>query len=109
MQTNSETAPDSVSHGAFPLCFRRKFRRPYCAGGCLTYPPAAASGALLREPVKRSPCRSHPVFHGWIKDRLTPKRFRDAGHFWGIAPGTTPGAIRARMADVDNMLRQAGI
>lgn len=33
---------------------------------------------------------SHPVFREWIKDPTLPKHFRDAGHFWGIAPGTPP-------------------
>jgi hypothetical protein len=33
---------------------------------------------------------SHPVFREWLKNPATPKHFRDAGHFWGIAPGTPP-------------------
>jgi hypothetical protein len=50
---------------------------------------------------------SHPVFREWIKDPTMPRHFRDAGHFWGIAPGTPPGVIRTRIADVDNTLIQA--
>jgi hypothetical protein len=50
---------------------------------------------------------SHPVLQGWIKDPSTPRHFRDAGYFWGIAPGTPPSVIRTRIADVDNMLEKA--
>jgi hypothetical protein len=58
---------------------------------------ANAIGAIL----------SHRVFHEWIKDPTFPKHFRDAGHFWGIAPGTPPSVIRARITDVDNTLDAA--
>jgi hypothetical protein len=47
---------------------------------------------------------SHPVFREWVRDRGTPRYFRDAGHFWGIAPGTPSSVIRARIGDVDNTL-----
>jgi hypothetical protein len=50
---------------------------------------------------------SHPVLQEWLKDPSTPRHFRDAGYFWGIAPGTPPSVIRARIADVDNMLEKA--
>jgi len=50
---------------------------------------------------------SHSVFREWVKDPATPKHFRDAGHFWGIAPGTPPTVIRARIAEVDHTLRKA--
>ena len=36
-----------------------------------------------------------------------PKQFRDAGHFWGIAPGTPPRVIRSRIKDVDGTLSAA--
>jgi hypothetical protein len=49
----------------------------------------------------------HPVFREWIKDPSTPKHFRDAGHFWGVAPGTPPSVIRARIAEVDRTLETA--
>lgn len=58
---------------------------------------ADALGAIL----------SHPVFHEWMKDAAMPKHFRDAGHFWGIAAGTPPSVIRARITDVDNTLQKA--
>ena len=50
---------------------------------------------------------SHSVFREWTKDSAMPKHFRDAGHFWGIAPGTPPTVIRARIAEVDHTLRRA--
>ena len=50
---------------------------------------------------------SHPVFISWTKDSSTPKYFRDAGHFWGIAPGTPPSVITARIRDTDQTLSRA--
>ena len=50
---------------------------------------------------------SHPVFGEWMKDPTTPKHFRDAGHFWGVAPGTPPSVIRARIGEVDRTLEKA--
>jgi hypothetical protein len=47
---------------------------------------------------------SHPVFRDWMTNPAAPKHFRDAGHFWGIAPGTPPRVIRTRINDVDNTL-----
>jgi len=51
---------------------------------------------------------SHPVFLEWLKNPEMPKHFRDAGYFWGVAPGTPPSVIRARIRDVDNTLEKAG-
>jgi hypothetical protein len=50
---------------------------------------------------------SHPVFSEWTKDQTTPKRFRDAGHFWGIAVGTPPRVIQKRIAEIDHTLERA--
>jgi len=50
---------------------------------------------------------SHPVFSEWLKDHAMPKYFRDAGHFWGIAPGTPPKVIRTRIREVDRTLETA--
>lgn len=50
---------------------------------------------------------SHSVFRGWLKDSSSPKHFRDAGHFWGIAPGTPAKVIQARIQDVDHNLETA--
>ena len=50
---------------------------------------------------------SHSVFREWLKDPALPKYFRDAGHFWEIAPGTPPSVIKTRIAGIDNTLRTA--
>jgi hypothetical protein len=50
---------------------------------------------------------SHPVFLNWLKDPATPRHFRDAGYFWGIAPGTPPSVIRTRVNYVDETLSTA--
>ena len=42
-----------------------------------------------------------------MKDASSPKHFRDAGHFWGIAPGTPAKVIQTRIIDVDNNLKTA--
>ena len=49
----------------------------------------------------------HPVFRGWLKDSSSPKHFRDAGHFWCIAPGTPAKVIQTRILDVDHNLETA--
>ena len=49
----------------------------------------------------------HPVFRQWLEDKAKPKHFRDAGHFWGIAPGTPPHIVRERVGGIDNILRSA--
>lgn len=50
---------------------------------------------------------SHQVFGKWMKDPTFPRSFRDAGHFWGVAPGTPPSVMRARIRDVDTALDAA--
>lgn len=47
---------------------------------------------------------SHPVFVRWLTDPATPKYFRDAGHFWGIAAGTPASVVRARIGEVAKTL-----
>jgi hypothetical protein len=49
----------------------------------------------------------HPAFIAWLKDPTTPKSFRDAGHFWGVAPGTPPRVVRQRVTAVDDTLESA--
>lgn len=49
----------------------------------------------------------HPVFKDWQNDPRRPKYFRDAGYFWGIAPGTPPKTIRERIGFVDQTLQAA--
>lgn len=50
---------------------------------------------------------SHSVFRGWLKDPSTPKHFRDAGHFWSVAPGTPSKVIQTRVLDIDRTLEKA--
>jgi hypothetical protein len=49
----------------------------------------------------------HPTFIAWLKDANTPRHFRDAGHFWGVAPGTPPRVIRDRLQEIDDTLHDA--
>lgn len=46
----------------------------------------------------------HQVFSSWLKDRSNPRSFREAGHFWGVAPGTPPRVIRERVERVDHVV-----
>jgi hypothetical protein len=39
----------------------------------------------------------HPTFKVWLNDPAKPKYFREAGHFWGIAPGTPARTVRERI------------
>jgi hypothetical protein len=50
---------------------------------------------------------SHPVFRQWLKEPSLPRYFRDAGHFWEIAPGTPPSVIRSRIRRIDDTLEKA--
>jgi hypothetical protein len=47
---------------------------------------------------------NHTVFQEWLKDPNKPKQFRDAGWFWGIAPGTPPKIVKERLTAVENTL-----
>lgn len=38
---------------------------------------------------------------------MKPKYFREAGHFWGIAPGTPARTVRERILGVDRVLARA--
>ena len=49
----------------------------------------------------------HTVFRQWLANSSKPKYFRDAGHFWGIAPGTPANVVRNRVGSVDRILSSA--
>jgi hypothetical protein len=49
----------------------------------------------------------HTVFRAWLADSSKPKYFREAGHFWGIAPGTPPKTVRDRIQRVERVLKGA--
>jgi len=48
-----------------------------------------------------------PEFRAWLGDKSKPNRFRDAGNFWGIAPGTPPRTVRERVIQIDQTLATA--
>ncbi len=50
---------------------------------------------------------SHPEFRDWLRDPSSPSRFRGAGLFWGISPGTPAETVRQRVTDVDRLLEEA--
>ncbi len=50
---------------------------------------------------------NHPVFRDWKIDKSKPKSFRDAGWFWGIAPGTPPKVAFERLKYVEQILFEA--
>lgn len=59
----------------------------------------------LEEEVKE--ILEHRAFRGWLADPSKPKYFREAGHFWGIAPGTPPRTVRERVRRIEDILRRA--
>lgn len=42
-----------------------------------------------------------------MTEPATPKSFRDAGHFWGVAPGTPARVVRQRVRAVEDTLNAA--
>lgn len=49
----------------------------------------------------------HPVFVGWLKEPDAPRRFREAGRFWGVAAGMPPETVRGRVSGVEDTLNAA--
>jgi hypothetical protein len=62
-------------------------------------------GRVLESEVTR--IIEHPAFVGWLTNPNTPSRFRDIGHFWGVAPGTPPRVVRQRVRGVEETLTAA--
>jgi hypothetical protein len=50
---------------------------------------------------------SDPNFLAWRADPTKPSRFRGAGAFWGIAPGTPSQLVRERVLGVERALQHA--
>ncbi|MBN2331385.1 MAG: hypothetical protein JXC85_06225 [Candidatus Aenigmarchaeota archaeon] len=50
---------------------------------------------------------NHPIFSEWLKDSNKPEKFRDAGWFWGIAPGNPPSIVAERLANIEQNLIEA--
>lgn len=63
------------------------------------------AGRELEEAVRK--ILEHPVFKDWLTNPTRPKYFREAGHFWGIAPGTPPRTVRERVNSVEHTLKAA--
>jgi len=100
-----------VSLGLLEKVAQRTFR--ITGAGIVLATEAAGTNPELRATAVRrladavSAILSHPVLAEWIRDPTMPKYFRDAGHFWGIAAGTPPSVIRARIATIDRTLEEA--
>ena len=68
---------------------------------------------VLREKIRRESedqirrILEHPTFQQWLGDHDKPKRFRDAGAFWDVAPGTPPTVIEKRIQGIDDILDTA--
>jgi hypothetical protein len=68
---------------------------------------------VVREKIRRESeeevrrILEHPVFHQWLEDPKRPKKFREAGTFWNIAPGTPRAVIAKRIQAVDDVLTTA--
>jgi hypothetical protein len=68
---------------------------------------------IVREKIRRQSedevraIIEHPTFRQWLTDQERPKKFRDAGAFWNVAPGTPPDVIRKRIQHVDDVLSSA--
>jgi hypothetical protein len=97
--------------GLFEKVRQRTYR--LTASGLAAASEVAGAHPAMRGKAERtladaiSAILNHPVFNEWMKNPAMPKHFRDAGHFWGIAPGTPPRVIRTRITEVDNMLEKA--
>ena len=89
--------------------FDRVGTRIYCvtAAGLATYATLDISNQSLHDKAGRAleleirQILEHRVFKDWLKDPSKPRYFREAGHFWGIAPGTPKNTVRQRIRKVD--------
>ncbi len=63
------------------------------------------AGRTLEHEIKQ--ILEHTVFRAWLQNPALPKHFRDAGHFWGIAPGMPPRTVRERVEAIERTLRAA--
>ncbi len=82
---------------------------PIGQGFCEAYYPKRAFSVT---PTAASPARNNTsppnAFQRyrlvWIKSPEKPLKFRNAGYFWGIAPGTPSEVVRERVGGVDRLL-----
>jgi hypothetical protein len=100
-----------VGQGLLEKVHRRVYK--ITAAGCVAASALQPKDAVAREKADRQLEQAvkqiieHPVFKEWLTDRMRPKYFREAGHFWGIAPGTPPKTVKERVDSVEQTLRAA--
>jgi hypothetical protein len=63
------------------------------------------AGRRLEEEIRQ--IIEHPVYKLWRRDPKQPTWFLQAGHFWGIAPGTPSKTVRDRVTAVERTLAAA--
>jgi hypothetical protein len=100
-----------VGEGLLEKVHRRVFR--LTPSGLAEASALCPTDAIAREKADRQLEQAvkqiieHPVFRDWLKDSTRPKYFREAGHFWGIAPGTPPKTVLERVSSVERTLSSA--
>lgn len=112
MQKEVERRGNSLVRSGFfvrvsPLVFR------LTPAGLSAASKLCPSNVVIREKADRRleesirPILEHPVFQSWLQDNNRPKHFREAGHFWGIAPGMPAKSVRERVERIENTLKAA--
>jgi len=100
-----------VGEGLLMKVHQRVYR--LTAAGLAAVSDLAPSDAIARGKADRQleaavkQILEHLAFKQWLKDPTRPKYFREAGHFWGIAPGTPAKTVRERVAAVGRTLAAA--
>jgi len=100
-----------VGKGLLEKVHRRVFR--ITPSGLAEASMLCPADAIVREKADRQLEQAikeiiqHPVFTDWLRDPTRPKYFREAGHFWGIAPGIPPKTVADRISAVERTLTAA--
>jgi|SRR5437867_3136629 len=100
-----------VGEGLLEKVHRRVFR--LTPTGLAEASSLRPSDAIAREKADRQLEQAvkqiieHPVFKDWLRDPARPKYFREAGHFWGVAPGTPAKTVLERVTAVERTLTAA--
>ncbi|MGA2540130.1 MAG: hypothetical protein ABSG78_01070 [Verrucomicrobiota bacterium] len=100
-----------VGEGLLEKVHRRVFR--LTTTGLAEVSALRPSDAIAREKADRrleqdiKQIIEHPVFKDWLNDPSRPKYFREAGHFWGVAPGTPAKTVLERVSAIDRTLTAA--
>jgi hypothetical protein len=100
-----------VGEGLLEKVHRRVFR--ITAAGLAEASMLRPSDTIGREKADRQLEQAvkqiieHPVFKDWLKDSTRPKYFREAGHFWSIAPSTPAKTALERIISVKRTLTTA--